>query len=308
MRIRRFGNTGVQVGVVGYGAMALSLAGRPPEDQSRQTLEQLLAAGVSLIDTADTYGLGPHDLHHNERLVASAVRSAASPILVATKGGTRRTRHGWQIDGAPQTLYRAICASYEVQGGASPIPLWQLHWPDPRYSVAEMMRPVQRAVDEKLVRYVGVCNVSVAQIEQAREVVPLVSVQNQYNLWHREAETDGVLEYCERHDLVFLPWRPLGGPELAHRLGEIGPLAQVARERGVSAQRLMVAWHLAKSTCSLPIPGGRHPNHILDCLAAQDVELDRRELARIDAISAADLPRRDRPPAWEGTPPLAHRS
>ncbi len=293
------------MGVVGYGAMSLSLAGHPPDDEARRILERLLAAGVSFFDTADTYGVGPEDLHHNERLVARAVRSAASPVLTATKGGTRRTQAGWEVDGAPQRLYRAICASYKALGGAAPIPLWQLHWPDPRYSVAEMMRPVRRALDEKLVRFVGVCNVSVAQIEQARDVVPLVSVQNQHNLWRREAETEGVLEYCERHDLVFLPWRPLGGPGLAHRLDEVGPLADLARERGISPQRVMIAWHLTRSKCSLPIPGSRRVEHALDCLAAHDIELDAREMARLNAVSSADLPRRVRPPAWQGTPPLA---
>jgi len=292
--------------------MALSLAGRPPEEASLRILQHVLEQGIRFIDTADTYGLGPRDLHHNERLVARAIAHVAAceplrgpPVMVATKGGTLRTEQGWQIDGSPDRLYRAICASYEALGGARPIALWQHHWPDPRYSIRAMLEPVRRAVDERLVRCVGVGNYSLDQIKQAREVVEVVAVQNQYNLWHREAERDGTLAYCEEHDLVFLPWRPLGGLGLAHRLSEIPRIADLARRRDVSPQRLMIAWHLAKSKCILPIPGSSRMDHLNDCFAAAELTLTVRELAALDAISEADLPRRSRAPAWEIRPPLS---
>jgi diketogulonate reductase-like aldo/keto reductase len=109
--------------------------------------------------------------------------------------------------------------------------------------------------------------------------------------------------YCEQHDLVFLPWRPLGGLGLSHRLGEIQPLRELARERGLSPQCLVIAWQLAKSKCILPIPGSRRRDHVLDCLAAAEVQLEPSEVRRLDAVAAPDLPRRDRPTAWEGMPP-----
>ena len=168
-----------------------------------------------------------------------------------------------------------------------------------------MLAPVQRAVNEHLVRSVGVANYNVEQVRQARDVVDVVSVQNQYNLWHREAERDGMLEYCEREGLVFMPWRPLGGPGLAHRLGEIKPLAEIARDRGISPQRLMIAWHLAKSYCILPIIGTRRLPHLVDCCAADGVQLESREIARLDAILPEQLAGRSRAAAWEGMPPLA---
>jgi len=306
MRTRPFGKTGIDVSVLGCGSMALSLPGRPPEERALQILRRLLLEGVSLLDTADTYGLGPDDLHHNERLLARAVSERAGmPVVVATKGGTVRTESAWQIDGNPDRLYRAICGSYEALGGEAPIPLWQHHWPDPRYSIRAMLQPVRRAVDEGLVRFVGVGNYSLDQIKQARDVVDVVSVQNQYNLWHREAEQDGVLAYCEAHGLMFLPWRPLGGLGLAQLLGEIPAVADLARQRNASPHRLLIAWQLAKSPCILPIPGGRRLEHLLDCLAAAELNLDSREVARLDAIPAADLPRRARKAAWEEMPPLA---
>ncbi len=306
MRTRPFGKTGIDVSVLGCGAMALSLSGRPSEEQSLKILQRVLQEGVSLIDTADTYGLGPQDLHHNERLVARAVAGEARmPVVVATKGGMVRTEMGWQIDGTPDRIYRAICGSYEALGGENPIPLWQHHWPDPRYSIRAMLQPVRRAVDEGLVRFVGVGNYSLDQIQQARDVVDVVSVQNQYNLWHREADLDGVLAYCEEHDLVFLPWRPLGGLGLAQLLGEIPAVVEMAGQRGVTPHRLLIAWHLAKSPCILPIPGARRLDHLLDCLAAAELNLDSREVAQLDAIPSADLPRRARGAAWEQMPPLA---
>lgn len=309
MRRRPFGTTGIETSAVGYGGAALSLPEGPPEDEARQLLRWVLQAGVAFLDTADTYGPRPEESHHNERLIREAIaigRESRLPILVATKGGARRTPSGgWEIAGAPDHLYRAICGSYRALGGDSPIPLWQLHWPDPRFSLAEMLAPARRAVDEQLVQFLGVCNVSLAQLKQARDVVPLVSVQNQFNLWRREAETDGILEYCEQHGLVFLPWRPLGGLGLAQRLGQIGPLATLASQRGVSPQRLTIAWLLAKSPCVLPIFGSARTDHIRDCLAAVDERLDAADVRRLDAISSADLPRRDRPAAWEDRPPLA---
>lgn len=308
MRKRPFGKTGVEVSVVGYGAMPLSVEDRPSEAEALSILQQVVARGVSFIDTADTYGLGPSDLHHNERLLAkmlSSTKDDAARILIATKGGTVRRQPGWEIDGSPTRLYRVIRESFEALGGEQPIFLWQHHWPDPRYSIKAMMEPVLRAVNEKLIRFVGVANYSIEQIKQARDVVDIVAVQNQYNLWRREPEHEGLLEYCENEGLVFLPWRPLGGLGLAQRLREIEPLASLAAARGISPHRLNIAWLLAKSKCILPIPGTRRLKNIIDCLEAEDVRLTSFEIARIDAITERDLPRRSRPPAWEKMPPVS---
>jgi len=161
MRTRPFGKTGIEVGVIGYGAMPLSVEGRPPEDQALDILRQVAARGVSFIDTADTYGLDPSDLHHNERLLAKMfgrAKTEGPPVYIATKGGTIRKQPGWEIDGSPDRLYRVICESFEALGGDQPIFLWQHHWPDPRYSIKTMMEPVRRAVQEKLIQFVGVAN------------------------------------------------------------------------------------------------------------------------------------------------------
>lgn len=311
MRTRLFGKTGIEVSILGYGAMPLSVEDRPPEVEALNVLQKVLARGVSFIDTADTYGLDPSDLHHNERLLAkmlSSVPNHPSRICIATKGGTVRKQPGWEIDGSPPRLYQVIRESFEALGGEQPIFLWQHHWPDPRYSIPEMMKPVRQAVNEGLIRFVGVANYSIEQINQAREVVDVVAVQSQYNLWRRESEREGLLEYCERENLVFLPWRPLGGEGLAQRLGEIKPLTDLATALGIGPHRLVIAWLLAKSKCILPIPGSRRLEHIMDCFEAENVRLTPFEIAKIDAIDEPDLPRRSRPPAWEKMPPVTKTS
>ncbi len=292
MRERTLGSTATRVSVVGYGAMALSLE-RVPEDEAIQTLHRVFDLGVTLIDTASSYCDDERDQHHNEKLVARALASygaGAARVCVATKGGAIRVDRRWRMDGSPDHLYRSICESHEALGGRAPIPLWQHHWPDARYPVRESMQAVRRAVDEGLIRHVGVSNYSVAQVEEARTVVDIVSVQNQYNLWCRDPERDGVLAWCERENIAFLPWRPLGGLGLAQRLDRAPLLRELAASRGVTPYRLMIAWFLARSPCLLPIPGSRRWSHAEDCLRAAELLLSPDEVARIAALAVADMP------------------
>ena len=138
------------------------------------------------------------------------------------------------------------------------------------------------AVQEGLIRFVGVSNYSVEQIKRAQEVVEVVSVQNQYSPWHRRPEHNGVLAYCEEEGLTFLPWSPLGGSDRAKRLGQIDALATLAREKDISPQRLVIAWLMARSPCLLPIPGSSRRDNAEDLLAAVDVTLAEDEVRRID--------------------------
>jgi pyridoxine 4-dehydrogenase len=305
---RVFGSTGLEVSTIGFGAAGLSCGARPSQESARAILQQLVADGIRFIDTAPTYCPGPGELHHNERLIADALRQTrdSGGVIVATKGGAVRTAAGgWEIDGHPERLFAGIVASYAALGGREPIPLWQHHWPDPRHSIAATMRVARRAVDEKLVRFVGVCNYTIDQIEEARDAVNIVSVQNQFNLWRREAEWDGLLEYCDRAGLMFLPWRPLGGPGLAERLGEISTLAAIAADRSVSPQRIALAWLLGKASCVMPIPGSRSVEHVRDGLAAADLRLTPGERQALDQLQPSELAARDRSAAWEHSPPLS---
>ncbi len=284
MESTELGTTGLHVSVIGLGAMHFSLAGRPSEAESVAVIHRALDLGVTFIDTADAYCIDETEKHHNERLVHGALASYdgdTSNVVVATKGGLMRPGGAWVTDGHPDHLRKTIRDSVEALGGA-PITLWQHHAPDPKTPVEVSLSVVKSAVDEGLIRFVGVSNYSVELIERARRVVDVVSVQNQYSPWHRTPEKDGVLEYCEREGLTFLPWSPFGGMNRAKKLAEIPVLAALSRERGLSPQRLVLAWLRAKSPRILPIPGTTKIEHLEDCVAAATVTLTPEEVRRID--------------------------
>ncbi|MGH7197714.1 MAG: aldo/keto reductase, partial [Candidatus Omnitrophota bacterium] len=220
-----------------------------------------------------------------ERLIAKALAAYpkdAFEIVVATKGGLMRPQGDWIVNGDPKHLEKTIRESFEALGGERPIPLWQLHAPDSRVPIEESLQPVREAVDQGLIRFVGLSNVSVKEIERARKVVEVVSIQNQYNPWDRDPEKNGVLKYCEKEGLTFLPWSPLGGSRRVSKLGQIPPIADMAREKGVSPQRLVLAWMLAKSPCMVPIPGASRIQSIEDSAAATEVVLNQEEIHRLE--------------------------
>lgn len=290
MKATPLGSTGETVSAIGFGAMHLSLEGRPDEDAAIRVVHQALDLGVTLLDTADAYCIDERDKHHNERLLARALTAYegdTSAVRIATKGGMTRPDGAWKRDGDPEHLAVAIRASHAALGGEAPIFLWQHHAPDAEVPVKESLQAVQEAVDEGLIRYVGVSNYSVAQLEEARAVVDLVSVQNQYSPWHRRPEEDGVLAYCERESLTFLAYSPLGGKSRAKRLEAYEDIVALAKARDVSPQRLVLAWLMAKSPCVLPIPGASRPETIADSARAAELTLTDEEVRRIDADAAA---------------------
>ena len=289
MKTTQLGQTGLEVSAIGFGAMHLSLADRPPEDQAISVIHRALDLGVTLIDTADAYCRDEDDKHHNEALIARALAAYpgdTSDVVVATKGGLMRPRGAWTENGDPRHLRRTIRESHAALGGAKPIDLWQHHAPDERVPVRESLTAVHEAVNEGLIRRVGVSNYSVEQIDEAREIVDVVSVQNQYSPWHRQPETDGVLDYCEREGLTFLPWSPLGGSQRVGDLADHVELVAVARDNSVSPVRIVLAWLRAKASCVLPIPGASRLETLEDSLAAIDLTLGTDETRRLDAAFA----------------------
>jgi aryl-alcohol dehydrogenase-like predicted oxidoreductase len=290
METKKLGNTDIVVSAIGLGGMRLSLSTRPPEAQAIATIHRAFDLGVTLIDTADSYCKDESDKHHNERLIHQAIQQYSgdtSRIVVATKGGLMRPNGAWTRNGNPQHLQEAIHKSFEALGGKQPIDVWQYHAPDPNYTIEESLAPAKAAIAEGILRFVGVSNFSVEQIKRARDVVEIVSVQNQYNPWNRQPESDGVLEYCEREGLTFFPWSPLGGSQRIGQLAEIGTIAQLAQEKGVSVYCIVLAWLEAKSPCILPIPGASKPETIQDSLNTLKVKLSDSELNQIDQATAS---------------------
>lgn len=289
MESKHLGKTGVLISAIGLGGMPLSLTGRPPEIDAIAVIHRALDLGVTFIDTADAYCLDESDKHHNEKLIALAIKEYQgnkSNVIVATKGGLMRPNGSWTRNGNPRHLRETIRASFEALGGEKAIDVWQYHAPDPEYSIEESLAPVKEAVKEGLIRFVGVSNFSVEQIKQARNVVDIVSVQNQYNPWYRQPEFDGVLEYCEREALTFLPWSPLGGSRRVKSLEEFPVIANLAQEKGVSVYCIVLAWLRAKSPCVVPIPGASKVSSIEDSVQAVNVNLTADEVAQIDRETA----------------------
>ncbi|MFM9267078.1 aldo/keto reductase [Tychonema sp. BBK16] len=286
MKNKRLGNTNFNISAIGLGGMPLSLASRPTEAQSIAVIHHALDLGVTLIDTADSYCQDQSDKHHNEELIAKALQQYTGdirPITIATKGGLMRPQGSWTRNGNPHHLRKTIRESFEALGGQKPIDLWQYHAPDPSYTIEAALAPAKEAVEAGIIRFVGVSNFSVEQIKRARDTVEISSVQNQYNPWHREPESDGVLEYCEAEKLTFFPWSPLGGSRRAKSLQDIPAIAKLAAEKNASVYCIVLAWLMAKSPCIVPIPAATKLSSIEDSVKAMDVQLTDEEIQQISA-------------------------
>ena len=283
MPTRRLG--GLQVGAVGLGEMPMSLAGRPDEASSIRTIHAALDAGVTLIDTADAYCLDGSEVGHGERLVRKALDAWPGDrgrVLVATKGGHTREGGEWNLDGRPEHLRQACEASLRALG-VDAIGLYQFHRPDPKVPYAESIGALAELLDEGVIVRAGISNASIAQIEEANEVLGgrLASVQNQFSPAFLSSRAE--LEHCAEHGIAFLPWSPLGGISNAAELGsKHGAFAEVAQRYGVSPQQVALAWELSLAEVVIPIPGASRPSSIRDSARAVDLELSPTDRADLD--------------------------
>ncbi|WP_449385961.1 aldo/keto reductase [Cellulomonas soli] len=273
------------VSAIGLGGMPMSIEGRPDRDRSVATIHAALDAGVTLIDTADSYHLHADEVGHNEELIAEALRSYGSPtdhVLVATKGGHLRPGDGtWTQDGRPEHLKQAARASAR-RLGVEAIGLYQFHRPDPTVPYADSVGALVELLDEGVIQQAGISNASVAQIDEAQQVLGgrLVSVQNQFSPAFRSSLAE--LRHCADLGLAFLPWSPLGGIARSSELGtRHDAFQQVADARGVSPQQVALAWELALAPVVIPIPGASRPASIVDSTHAVDLVLTDDELAAL---------------------------
>ncbi len=264
--------------------MHLSIDGRPPEAQGIRVLHAALDAGVTLIDTADVYCLDERDIGHNERLIARALASwggDAATVTVATKGGVVRPEGRWESDASPAQL-RAACERSLRALEVDCLALYQLHAPDPKVPAAASVGELARLREEGKIRWVGLSNVSVAQIREAQAIVPITSVQNRLNPFFRESLTSGVVQYCAEQGIGFLAYSPTGGGRLNLRLPSHPVVAGIAGRLGVSAHAVVLAWVLAQSPTVIVIPSARKVEHALDSVGAAELELPEDDLAAID--------------------------
>ncbi len=288
MRTRRLGPGAPDVPAIGWGGMPLSIQGRPADEaQGTRVLHALLDRGVTLVDTADVYCLDDADIGHNERLIARALRSwrgDRGSVIVATKGGLTRPGGRWEHDARPAHLRHACERSLQALG-TERLDLYQLHAPDPAVPFADSVGALADLQREGKVRWVGLSNVSVAEIEAARRQVVVVTVQNRLNPFFREAIASGVVDYCARAGIGFLAYSPVGGGRLNLKLARHPALQPIAARHGVSAHAVALAWVLAQGASVIPIPGARTAEHALDSFTAADLDLAPDDLASISSAA-----------------------
>ncbi len=264
---------------LGFGAMRITGEGTwgPPPDREEalSVLRRAVELGIDLIDTADSYGP-----EVSEELIAEALHPYPDGLVIATKGGMTRTGPGeWPRDGRPEHL-REACEGSLRRLRLDRIDLYQLHAPDPDVPYEESVGALRDLQGEGKIRHVGVSNVSVAQLRLARAIVPVVSVQNRFNLADRGAED--VLEECEGEGLAFIPWFPLSAGSLAE---PGGAAAEIAERHGVSPAQVAIAWLLRRSPMMLPIPGTASVRHLEENVAAAGLELSEAEVEALGATA-----------------------
>ncbi len=243
--------------------------GEPPDaGQARATLRRAVELGVNFIDTADSYGP-----EVSERLIAEALHPYPDDLVIATKGGLVRPGPGrWDADGRPEHL-RAACEGSLQRLRLDQIPLYQFHRPDPRVPLAESLGALVQLKDEGKIRHIGVSNVSHAQLREAQQITPVVSVQNRYNAADRQSES--MVATCELVQLAFLPWAPI-------QQADSNPaVTEAAKRHDASPRQIVLAWLLARSPQLLPIPGTGSPEHVETTVAAAAIELSPDEVAAI---------------------------
>jgi pyridoxine 4-dehydrogenase len=265
----------LEVHRLGFGAMRITGKGiwGPPDDpeEAKRLLRRVVELGIDLIDTADSYGP-----EVSENLIAEALHPYPDDLVIATKGGLRRTGPGeWPRDARPERL-KECCEGSLRRLKLDQIPLYQLHAPDPKVPYEDSVGALKELQDEGKIRHVGVSNVSVAQLEQARAIVDVASVQNRYSVADRDSED--VLEVCESLGIGFIPWFPLATGRLAE---PGGPFDRIAREHDATPAQIALAWLLARSPAMLPIPGTSSIEHLEEDLAAARIELSPSEVEEI---------------------------
>jgi pyridoxine 4-dehydrogenase len=266
----------LEVNRLGFGAMRLTGPGiwGPPQDpdEARRVLKRAVERGVNFIDTADSYGPAV-----SEPLIGEALSPFPKGLVVATKAGfTRQGPDQWREVGRPEYLVQQVEMSLRYLK-TDVIYLWQLHRIDAKVPVEESLQAIAQLQKQGNIRHVGLSEVKPKEIDQARKVIKIVSVQNQYNVADRQHED--VLQYCEKHGLAFIPWFPVAAGKLAKRGGK---LDQLAKRHGATVAQLSIAWLLHRSPVILPIPGTSSVAHLEENLKAADVSLSDEEMKEIE--------------------------
>jgi aryl-alcohol dehydrogenase-like predicted oxidoreductase len=260
---------------LGFGAMRLTgdgIWGEPKNlDEARAVLRRVLELGINFIDTADSYG---PDV--SERLIGETLAPYPAGVVIATKGGmVRPGPNKWETNGRPEHLREALEGSLK-RLKVETIDLYQFHRPDPNVPFEDSVGTIARMREEGKIRMVGLSNVSVEQLEKAQQIVPIVSVQNRFNLTDRSS--DAVLEACEQKKIGFIPWAPIAANNLQQDV-----LNDIAKRLNATPNQVALAWLLHRSPVMLPIPGTSSVKHLEENVKAADLQLSDEDMERLNS-------------------------
>jgi aryl-alcohol dehydrogenase-like predicted oxidoreductase len=265
---------------LGFGAMRITgkgIWGEPENpEEARRVLQRAVELGVNFIDTADSYGP-----EVSERLIAEALHPYPAGLVIATKGGlTRQGPEQWAPVGRPEYIQQCVEMSLR-RLKLERIDLYQLHRIDPKVPAEETLGVLEELQRAGKIHHIGLSEVSTKEIKRAKKIVSIVSVQNRYNLVDREHEE--VLNYCEKHNLGFIPWFPVAAGDLAQ---PGGPLDHAAQKHNATVAQLSLAWLLHRSPVILPIPGTSSVDHLEENVAAADLKLSQEEWEEVEKAAA----------------------
>jgi pyridoxine 4-dehydrogenase len=266
---------------LGFGAMRITGDGVWGEPANRaeavRVLRRAVELGINFIDTADSYGPGV-----SEEIIAEALHPYPAGLVIATKGGFDRPGPGkWVENGKPEHL-RSACEDSLRRLRLDRIDLYQLHRIDPKVPAEDQLGALKNLQAEGKIKHIGLSEVSVKQIQHARTIVPIVSVQNRYSITDRGSEE--VLEYCEKEKMGFIPWFPLAAGRVS---GANSPLSRVAASLRATPSQLALAWLLARSPVMLPIPGTSKVEHLEENVAAVNLKIDANTMRELDGLARA---------------------
>ena len=266
---------------LGFGAMRITGDGvwGQPADRAEaiRVLRRAVELGINFIDTADSYGPGV-----SEEIIAEALHPCPAGLVIATKGGYARPGpNQWVEDGRPEHL-RAACEASLRRLRVDQIDLYQLHRIDPKVPVEDQLGALRHLRAHGKIKHIGLSEVSVKQIQHARTIVPIVSVQNRYSITDRGSED--VLEYCEQEKLGFIPWFPLAAGRVS---GSGSPIGRIAARWKATPSQVALAWLLARSPVILPIPGTSRLEHLEENVAAAELKIDANKMQELDRLARA---------------------
>jgi aryl-alcohol dehydrogenase-like predicted oxidoreductase len=267
---------------LGFGAMRITgegIWGWPPDrENAKKLLRRVVELGVNLIDTADAYGPEVSEL-----LIAEALHPYPKGLVIATKGGHTRPGPGqWVPNGRPEYLAQCVDKSLK-RLKLERIDLYQLHRIDKNVPVEESLGALKKAQDAGKIRHVGLSEVSVKEIEQAKKILPIVSIQNRYNIEDRQS--DEALNYCEKEKMAFMPWAPIGGSGKGSLTKAGGSLEAEAKRHNASVVQLAIAWLLHRSPVMLPIPGTSSIAHLEENVASAKIELTPEDWKKVEELA-----------------------